>query len=166
MGSQRIKRLRGTIFDYFIFESCLCSAERDRRKSNSLSAIRAFDKRVAVGPAGEDFDFVVTIGTQPSQSYVAAPGAFCPELILFCLNLGITNWIFSSDIVTRHKNPLQFKIIRPRLLQHGQEHTDLSNHFAPKVQAALAVWRGQPWIRPGFPPLLQTPGTLGCKNTV
>ena len=164
MGSQRIKRLRGTIFDYFIFGSCLCSAERDRRESNILSTIRAFDKRIAVGPTGQDFNLMVAIGAQAGQSYAAAPGALRPEPILLRLNLGITDWIFSSDIVSWHKkDSLQFKTVLPRPAQYGQEHTDLSNHSVSKVQAALVGWRGQLWIPPGFLPLLQMPDTLWAQ---
>lgn len=138
MGSQRIKRLRNTTFDYFIFGSCLCSAERDRRESNILSTIRTFDKRIAVGPTGQDFNLMVAIGTQAGQRYAAAPGALRPESILLRLNLGISDWIFSPDIVSWHKkDSLQFKTVLPCPAQYRQEHTDLSNHSMSKLQAAL-----------------------------
>lgn len=104
---------------------------------------------------------MVAIGTQAGQRYAAAPGALRPEPILLRLNLGITDWIFGSDIVSWHKkDSLQFKTVLPRPAQYGQEHTDLSNHSVSKVQAALVGWRGQLWIPPGFLPLLQMPGTL------
>ena len=107
---------------------------------------------------------MVAIGTQAGQRYAAAPGALRPEPILLRLNLGITDWIFGSDIVSWHKkDSLQFKTVLPRPAQYGQEHTDLSNHSVSKVQAALVGWRGQLWIPPGFLPLLQMPDTLWAQ---
>ena len=100
MGSQRIKRLRGTIFSYFIVGSCLCSSERDRWESDILSAIWTFDKRITVGPAEQDFNLMVAIRAQASQSYVAALGTFCAEPDLICLDLGITDRVFGSYIVS------------------------------------------------------------------
>ena len=99
MGSQRIKRLRGTIFGYFIFRSCLCSAERDRRESNILSAIRAFDKRIAMGPTKQDLDLMIAVRTQASQGHIATPDALRPEPLLRRLDLGLTDWIFGSEII-------------------------------------------------------------------
>lgn len=57
-----------------------------------------------MGSTGQYFDLVVAVWTQTRQGHTAAPGTLCPELILFCLDLGIAARIFGADIVAWQKN--------------------------------------------------------------
>lgn len=82
----------------------LCHAEGNRREPNGLSAVRTFDKRVAVSPTEQDFDLVVTVRTKTGQSHIAVSGTLRPELILLRLDLCITVRIFDSDIVSWQEN--------------------------------------------------------------
>ena len=52
-----------------------------------------------MGPTGQDFNIMVTIGAQASYSYAAAPGALRLKPILLRLDSSITDRIFGSHIV-------------------------------------------------------------------
>lgn len=103
MESQRIKRLRGTIFSYFIVGSCLCYTERDGWKSNILFTIRAFDKRIAVDRTGQDFNLMAALGTQAGHCYTAVPSTFGPEPILLRFDSGVTIRIFFLDLIDQNR---------------------------------------------------------------
>lgn len=103
MGSQRIKRLRGTIFDYSVFRSRSCHAEGDGRESNLLTAVGAFKKRIAMDPAEQNLDFVFTIGTKPGHCHTAVPSTFGPELFLLRFDFSVTIRIFFLNVVPWHK---------------------------------------------------------------
>ena len=82
MGSQRIKRLRGTnlVFLYEIVRQGrrrdLRPPERDGRKKDILTAVWAFHIGRAVCAAAQNLDFVTAVWAEPGYPYRAGMGFF------------------------------------------------------------------------------------------